>query len=241
MSPFRSTAAGMFAAVPVLLGLVSLLFAGAPADSTPTPTAAPITVIIPSDSTPSPSPSSTSGGGGSTGGGSTGGGSGDGETDEEEAEGGGTNPDGSPIPPGTPKSNAPRLILDKDHAQAGEWLIATASGYQIGEKAQLVLYPGAIVIGSFVVGADGKFTARFRVPEDTRTGAAVVEVTGWESGYVTNADLMVTSGVSNANWLALWWVWIVLGVLLVALLSLTIAFRADIARWFGGSAQQAGA
>lgn len=199
--------------------------AHASAAATPTATGgAPITVVIPGASTASPSTTSGQGSNGGSNGGTGG----------QPSGSGGTNPDGSPIPPDDPKSNAPRLKLDKDSVGANGWVIATASGYQPGEKAQLVLYPGAIVIASYTVGPDGEFSARFRIPADTPTGAHVVEVTGWTSGYVTNAELTVTAAGAAPNWLTLWWVYVVLGVLFVALLSLAIAFRSELARWFGG-------
>jgi hypothetical protein len=227
---------GALLAVPLAVGLVIALVGAVPAGmaATPTPTpatgTAPITVVIPSDASPSPSPSSSHGGGGS-GGGSSGG---DGSTGGNGSGGGGAhNADGSPIPPSGPKDGAPKLRLDKERGEAGDWVIAIASGYKPGERAQVVLYPGAVVIGSFVVGADGKFTARFRIPPDTRTGAAVVEVTGWESGFVTNAGLTVVTAAAPSNWLMLWWVYLVLAVVLIGLISLSIAFRSDIARWFG--------
>jgi len=200
-----------------------------PAFAEPSPSAtggAPITVVIPSDATSTPRPS-TSSGSGSNGGANGGSGS-------QPGGPGATNPDGSPVPPDEPKSGAPKLHLDKDRVEAKGWVIATASGYQSGEKAQLVLYPGAIVLGSYTVGADGEFSARFRVPAETPTGTHVVEVTGWTSGYVTNAELTVTAGAAASNWLMLWWVYVVLGVLLVALLSLAIAFRSTIAAALGG-------
>lgn len=204
------------------------------ADPTPVPTgAAPITVIIPGSGTasPTPRPSSTlptlpfedpdvPGGSGA-------------------CEPGAANADGSPVPAAAPRDDLRDLAFSEERPTAGGWVVASASGFQPAELGQVVLYPGAIVVGSYTVGADGEFSARFRVPTDTAPGSHVLEVTGWVSGCAANGELTVVSGASSANWLTLWWVYIVLGALLLGLLSLVIAFRADIARWFapvaGGS------
>ncbi len=224
------------AGIPLVLGLVGMGMgsSAALAAPSPTPTAnAPVSVVIPGASSPSPSTSGSPGtGGGSTGGGSNGGGSTGGGSAPAPA-----NPDGSPVPPAQPAEDAPRLKLDKKRLQAGEWIVATASGYQPGEKAQVVLYPGAVVIASYTVGADGTFTARFRIPEGTRTGAAVLEVTGWTSGYVANGKLAIVAGApASDSWLSLWWVYIVVGALGLAVLWLAIAFRHTIATLFGTAA-----
>jgi hypothetical protein len=223
-----TTAVASLASVALVAALLSAASVPVNAVSTPSPSGVPISVVIPGDASPSPSPSSSNGGGGG------GGNEDDGENENEnENENDGRNPDGSPIPPGQPKENAPKLKVDKDRLKAGSWIIATASGYKPGEKAQLVLYPGAVVIASFTVGADGKFSARFRIPEGTLTGAGVIEVTGWESGYVTNAKITIVGTAFASNWLTLWWVYVVLGVLFLGILSVSVAFRREIGGWFG--------
>ena len=129
--------------------------------------------------------------------------------------------------------DAPELAIDKDRLAAGEWVIASATDFTRGEKAQVVMYPGAVVIGSYTVDAPTGFAARFRVPEGTPTGLYSLEVTGWQSCYVENGEVTVVSPPAT-NSPALWWVYVVLGVLSIGLVSLAFAFRADIALWFGG-------
>lgn len=219
-------ACAAIAALAVLLG-----GAGAAAVGEPTPSAtsgAPITVVIPEaspSSTPSstPRPSSTL------------------PTlpfeDPEQPVAGACTPgqandDGSPIPASRPRDGAEELELSEERITADEWIIATAPGFLAGELGQVAIYRGPTVVGSYTVGDDGEFSARFRIPVETSPGTHVIEVTGWKSGCVANAEFTVVTAPSNANWLSLWWVWIVLGALLLGMISLLVAFRADIARWF---------
>jgi len=125
-------------------------------------------------------------------------------------------------------------MVDKDRLGASEWIIASASGFTRGEKAQVVLYPGAVVIGSYTVDAPTGLVARFRIPDATPTGLYALEVTGWQSCYVEQGEVTVVNAPLAPNPPSVWWVYVVLGVLLVGLLSLSITFRSDIARWFGG-------
>jgi len=97
------------------------------------------------------------------------------------------------------------------------------------------MYPGAVVIGSYTVDAPTGLSARFRIPQTTLTGLHVLEVTGWQSCYVENAEVTVVSAPLVSSSPALWWVYVVVGVLFVGLLSLALAFRGEIARWFGAS------
>ena len=119
--------------------------------------------------------------------------------------------------------------------EAHQFMIASASGYAAGEKVQLVLYPGAVVVGSFLADASGEFSARFRVPDDTRPGAHVAEATGWVSGFVANKDFVVTTTVLAAGVPLLWWVVVVLAVLLISAISLLVYFRQSSLQWFGGA------
>lgn len=232
-------AGGGFASVAVLALLTSLLSLPVSAAPTPSPSDVPISVIIPGPTTtptptptPTPSPSQSNSGGG-TSGGTTGGGS----TPGGDTTGGGTttgtNPDGSPIPPGSPTADAPALELDRDDLSYGarDWMIATGTGFTPGEKVQFVLYPGAVVLGSFVADAQGKVVARFRIPDDTRPGTHTVEATGWTSRHVANTEFTVTAVASAEIWL--WWVFVVLGILLAGLIALAIYFRESIRGWFG--------
>jgi len=207
---------------------------------TAAPTSGPITVVIPGTATPSPT--STGGGGsggagsgGGSGGGATGGGAGGGS---DSGGGGstcaGTNSDGSPIPGAQPKENAPKLTVDKERLAVSEWIIATTDRLSKGEKAQIVLYPGAVVVGSYTVDAPDGFAARFRIPEGTLTGLHVLEATGWQSCFVANTEITIVGAPLTSNWLTRWWVYVVLGVMFVGLLSLLFAFRRDVSSWFGG-------
>lgn len=243
------TARTAFATLSVLtVALVSALLGvsatGGATAATPDSTGAPITVIIPDLSgsaspTPTPTPTSTSGngggnhGGGNTGGGNNGGGGGN---------GGGvtpTNPDGSPVPPKKPGKNKPALVLDHSARAVGELLTATGTGFAAGEKVQFVLYPGAVVIGSVAADANGTVTVRFRIPEKTANGEHVLEATGWTSAHVANKGFTVTSSMQGGLF-PLWWVYVVVGVLLLSLISALIHFRSTIAGWFGGAVAPAG-
>lgn len=220
-----AAACAAVAALAVVLGGGSALAQGAP---TPTATGvAPITVVIPGTASPTPTPNTTlptlplpD------------------ETDAPEGSGacspGPANADGSPVPPASPhdSEDVDELDLSAQRLTADSWIIASASGFLAGELGQVVVYPGADVVGSYTVDSAGEFSARFRIPVDTSPGTHVLEVTGWVSGCVASADFTVVTAPSDANWLTLWWVWIVLGALLLAVISLLIGFRGDLARWF---------
>ena len=225
------------AAVVLVSALLSSAVATGAVATTPAPTTAAISVIIP-ELSPSPTSTSTSSGGnnGGNSGGNNGGNSGGNNGGNSGGNsGGGTNPDGSPKPPAKPGKNKPGLILDRETVEAHQFMIARASGYAAGEKVQLVLYPGAVVVGSFLADASGEFSARFRVPDDTRPGAHVAEATGWVSGFVANEDFLVTTTVLAAGVPLLWWVMVVLAVLLMSAISLLVYFRQSIHQWFGGA------
>lgn len=223
---------GSVASVAVVAAVLGGLATPVDAATEPTPTVtstSSISVIIPettSTPTPSPTPTPTRSGG---------------STPTPAPTTPATNPDGSPVPPAQPTENAPKLDLDKYSLAAHDWMVATGAKYAPGEKVQFVLYPGAIVIGSFVADETGTVVARFRIPDDTRPGDHVVEATGWSSKTVRNAQFVVTSAaaVTEVPWL--WWVLGVLGVLVVALVALAIYFRQSIRGWFGDTVPAAGA
>ena len=220
------------AAVVLVAALLGSSVATGAVATTPAPTTAAITVIIP-ELSPSPSSTNTNGGGNSgnnNGGGNSGGGN----------NGGGTNPDGSPKPPSQPGKNKPGLILDRETVEAHQFMIASASGYAAGEQVQLVLYPGSVVVGSFLADASGEFSARFRVPDDTRPGKHTAEATGWVSGFVANEEFVVTTAVLAPGVPLLWWVIVVLAVLLISAISLLVYFRQSVPKWFGGVAAPQG-
>lgn len=217
---------------------LALAFAGtaqaAAVAATPPPTEGPITVVVPATSSPSPSPSS---GGGSGGGGSNGNSSN--PVDELETESpscGASNADGSPTPAATPDDDALELDVDRERLVAGEWIITRSSDFTRGEKAQIVMYPGAIVIGSFTVDAPTGFAARFRIPAETLVGQYTLEATGWESCIVANNVVTIVSGPAPTPASVVWWPYAVLGSLGLGFVSLTLAFRAQIALWFAASA-----
>ena len=215
----------------------------------------PVSVIIPGPSTtptptPTPSPSTSrpgSGSGGSSGG-SGGGSVGDGTSDGGSPGGGGatactpggSNSDGSPIPNARPEENADPLLLDRESISVGEWMLSTATGFAPAEKVQFVLYPGAVVIGSFEADTTGTAIARFRIPVDTQSGEKILEATNWSCGKVQNEQFLVVSPVGTSNTLWLWWVIVVLGAVLISLIAVAFHYRESIRGWFGASAPLAG-
>lgn len=230
---------GTIVAVVAIAAAMSSLAVPGSAVSAPSPTDVPITVIIPDLSptptltatpTPTPRPSQSNGGGATP----------KPTPSSTVPGGGGTNPDGSPIPPNRPTEGAERLKLDHKSIVADKWMIATATGFAPGEKGQFVLYPGSVVIGSYLADAAGKITARFRIAEETRPGVHVAEATGWTSGHVANEEFTVVTVGMTAGWPLLWWVLLVLGVLLTGLIATAVHFRRSIRSWSGPNLQPAG-
>lgn len=219
-----------FAVVALLLAALPASFASAD-DEVPTASATsspPVTVIIPQLS---PTPTSTSGNNGNGNGGGTGGGN-NGGGNNGNGNGGGKNPDGSPIPPGNPGKNKPGLKLDRDVLAANDFMIASGTGYTPGEKVQLVLYPGTVIVGSKTADAAGAISMRFRMPKDTATGGHVAEATGWDSAYVANEEFTVSSSVDAGG--IPWPWWLLLGAIAFAIVSSLVLFvRARTGR--GGS------
>lgn len=179
-----------------------------------------VSVIIPgSTATPTPTRSTTPSPSNS--------GSGGGSTSTPAPVG----PGGEPIPPAQPSADAPALTLESTLVTTDDWLRATGSGYRPGEKVQFVLYPGAIVLGSVIADAHGTVTGTFRLPDGTRAGIHVLEATGWQSGFVRNAEFTVAAAAAVVQpWL--WWVFVVVGVLLLSVIALGIVFRERIRSWF---------
>lgn len=209
-----------------LIGTASAVARTTPASSATG--AAPITVVIPATSTPTPSATPRPSGTLTTL-----------PEPEPTLEPGAcvpaaANADGSPVPPASPRDSdeVERLELSGERVAADSWMIASATGFSPQELGQVVVYPGAQVIGNYTVGADGEFSARFRIPADAAPGAHVLEVTGWASGCVANAEFTVVAPGSGANWLSVWWVWIVVGGLSVGVLSLALTFQLGLLRWF---------
>lgn len=227
----RAAAAAPIGAL-TLVALIAAVVSGlsAPGYAAPRPTDVPVTVIIPqlNPTPPPPKPTSTPSPSSSTGGGTP--------TPTPAP----SNPDGSPIPPSKPTEDAGDLELDPEALPADEWMVATGSGFAPGEQVQFVLYPGPVIVGSYVADAAGHVWARFRIPADTRPGDAVVEATGWTSGYVANAPFTVVAIAGAGGLPVLWWVAIVLAALLAGLIATAIFFRNSIRGWFGGAAEAAG-
>ena len=221
-----------FSAMIIALALVGT--ASAAVATTPPPTEGPITVVVPATASPSPSPSGNGGGGGG-GGGSTGG---SGETPDDGVGAptcSATNADGSPTPAAAPRDDALTLDVDRERLIPGEWIITRSSDFVRGEKAQIVMYPGAVVIGSFTVDAPTGFAARFKIPEGTLVGQYQLEATGWTSCAVANNVVTIVSGPAPTPAAVVWWPYAVIGSLGLGLLSLAIAFRIPIALWFAGT------
>ncbi len=212
---------GLVVGIGVGMGSGLTATAGFAADPTPTATAAvPVSVTIPGPTgTSTPSPSSSSGGGGGSG---TGGGGSTPTAAPTPA------PTGAPVPPAQPTDGAEDLTLDRDSVSANEWIVATGTGFQPGEQVQFVLYPGAIVIGSFVADSGGLVTARFKITDQARPGNYTVEATGWQSGRVANAQFGVVAPGDAGVFPFLWWVVVVVGVLLAAILATAVYFRRSI-------------
>ena len=230
---------GLAAAV-MTIGLV-LLPTIAHADDDPAPSTPPLTVVIPDLSvTPTPAPTTPPAAG-------TGGGRGNGGTitpapaPAPEPQAIERNEDGSPKPPASPTADKPGLRLDESTVGAGRKVVVSGTGYQPGEKVQLVLYPGAVVIGSYPVGADGSFSVSITVPKDTAAGTHTMEATGWESGTIKNKEFMVTTATEAAAMPVLWWVYVVVGIVVLGLLSGAWFFRATIASLFASPSRRFGA
>lgn len=229
-------AVAVLATTVLLTALLSTVSAAAHAVTAP-PDEGPITVVIPPSASPSPSPTGSGGSGGSAGGGSGGGTGvdpGDGGTSGDPGACPAKNPDGSPVPAAQITEDAPELELDRDSLAAGEWIIVSSPELTRGEKAQVVLYPGTVVIGSYSVDAPTGFVARFRMPEGTPTGLYTLSVTGWQSCFVANGEVTVVSASPTSS-PALWWGYTVIGAMSIGFISLVFAFRADIALWFGAA------
>ena len=240
--------------LPALASGEAALAAGCP---TPAATVSvPVTVIIPDlgqgttgGDTPTPAPTGCATTAPATPGGSSG--SGDpGAGDGGSKPGGGAvapaapaGPGGevvAPTPPSTPSKNAAKLDLDPQRLAAHEWMTATGDGYTAGEQVQFVMYPGADVIGSYLADTSGNVTVRFRIPDETRPGAHVVEATGWASKRVSNGEFTVITEAGTGAIPTLWWVIILCSGLFVGLLVLAIYFRRNIARALRGGPETVG-
>ena len=223
---FAAVCPGTSSSLPLTVTIPDIGQSGGGDVATPAPTAC--------ATTPPPATGGTTpGGSGSGSGGSGGSGSGrDAATPTTPAAPSGDV--GAPTPPAAPSENASKLELDPERISVHERMIATGSGYTAGENVQFVLYPGAEVIGSYVADATGTVTARFRIPDETRSGSHVLEATGWASEKASNGAFTVVTVAGAGTIPKLWWVIILCGSLLLALIISAIYFRRSIARAFRG-------
>lgn len=118
-----------------------------------------------------------------------------------------------------------RLKLDRDYVMPGEVVVATAKGLTAGEMAQMVLFSDPVLIGNQAVDADGAYRAEVVIPEDTEPGRHTLQLTGWASGKIYTAVLVVgdpaaASDESDGGGLPLWLWWIAAAVLLALLTGL---------------------
>lgn len=208
------------AAALIVVGSFAVATAATAAAPAPAPTPVAVTVVIPG-ATPTPSPSSPGNGGG-------GGGSSPTPTPTPA-------PTTAPVPPASPGEPAEGLTLDHERISVGEWMIAIGTGFRAGEKVQLVVYTDPLVVGSFVSDDDGRFEARFRIPDDLRLGDHTAEATGWISGHVANERFTVISDPAATGDLPFWW-WIVFVIvaLAIGIASTLFAFRRSLRRWVRG-------
>ncbi|GGK96276.1 hypothetical protein GCM10007382_15660 [Salinibacterium xinjiangense] len=218
---FAAACPGTSSSLPLSVTIPDIGQSGGGDVATPAPTAC--------ATTPPPATGGTTPGGSGSGGSGSGGGA---ATPTTPAS-----PSGevvAPIPPATPSGSASKLELDPERISVHEWMAATGTGYNADEKVQLVLYPGAEVIGSYVADATGTVTARFRIPDETRSGSHVLEATGWASEKVSNGAFTVVTVAGAGTIPMLWWVIILCGSLLVGLIIFAIYFRRNIAHAFRG-------
>lgn len=98
---------------------------------------------------------------------------------------------GAPAPGSAPVAQADPLTITPSNAQAGERILVTAAGYAATEKVQLVMYPGALILGSYDADSNGRLRITIMVPLETKTGPQTLEATGWVSHHATNGRLLV--------------------------------------------------
>ncbi len=141
-------------------------------------------------------------------------------------------PVGGFVPATAPEKDAPDLGVGADIVAAGEWIVASAEGYTPGENVELVLYRGAVSIGTFSADSRGALIARLRIPADTRPGQHVLEAAGWDSGVIANHTLTVVSEAVQVPPWQQWWLLAVAGALFAAVAGLLFQFRGAIAASF---------
>jgi hypothetical protein len=201
---------------------------GDPTDA-PTPTASCGPTATPS---PGSSPAGSAGGAATAGGGAKGTrGSSPASSNSPQAAPAGA--PGAPVPGAEPATKAGPLTLSPDRVEAGEKVLATATGYVPGEKVQLVIYPSPVIVGSYDADANGLLRVTLTVPVETKTGVHTIEATGWVSHHASNGTVTVVSAAATvAGFSSYWWL-IGIGILLVLVILVSvIVFRSTISRAF---------
>jgi hypothetical protein len=98
----------------------------------------------------------------------------------------------------TPSTTAEQATVDKKTYGAGDALTVTFAGFTAKEKVQVVLYSEPILIGNVDAGDDGVVTHSFQIPADLPPGVHTVQLTGWESGKIATASIVVAAAPSSA-------------------------------------------
>ena len=158
------------------------------------------------------------GSGGAGSGGSSGGGG--------AAGGGDTGSGGGAVQPGQPTPTKNRLVLTPARLRAGDAFTAEGAGFTPGERVDLVLFPGAIALGSYTADARGAVRARATIPRSAGAGLYTVQATGRASQRVAAANLAVVGASMPQNG---WWgLVIVAGGVLASIIALLLALKLGV-------------
>jgi hypothetical protein len=113
--------------------------------------------------------------------------------------------------------------VDKDLYLPGNKVTATASGFEAGERVQLVLFSEPHLIGNFTADPQGQVQAIFAVADDAPAGTHSVQFTGWCGTVTARADVLVGSPAAppaEDGWPA--WLWWLLALALLIAAALVI-------------------
>lgn len=192
-----------------------------------------VTVVIPSPPPSTPGPTTSVPLPPSSGGTSTPGGSDSGNGSGSSAGGGDASaPADVPAAAGTTEpaigakpGRGERLKLDRDFVMPGDVVVATAEGLTAGEMAQMVLFSDPVLIGNQAVDGEGAYSADVTIPEDTEPGRHTLQLTGWASGKIYTAVVVVGDPAaagdrSDGGGVPLWLWWIAAALLLTLLTGL---------------------
>jgi hypothetical protein len=114
------------------------------------------------------------------------------------------------VPP-SPTVTTNQLTLNHSMLRAGQTLIATGHKFEAGEKVQFVLYPGPMVVGSFMADSTGTVRATTVISPATATGTHTIEATGWNSSRVAAARFAVIRDIGIGKPTMPWVIWLVGG------------------------------